>query len=310
MKIAIVGPGAIGCLFSGLLSQAGHEVWLIDRRPERARLLDRRGIWVSGVSGEFSARVHATSSPGSVRGVELVVVAVKAYDTADAVRAAEAMLGPATTVLTVQNGIGNIEVLQEALADDRVVGGVTSHGATVIAPGQVHHAGSGSTVVGEPNGEVTERMTSIATAFSAAGLHTELTTDLTSVLWGKLAVNAGINPVATLAEVRNGAIMESTGLRKVLREAVEEVAATARAKGIRLPYPDPAAHAEEICQRTASNLNSMLQDVHRKRRTEVDALNGAVVREGESAGVATPVNRALTALIHGLEETYAARGVR
>jgi 2-dehydropantoate 2-reductase len=210
-------------------------------------------------------------------------------------------------VLTLQNGLGNLEILQQALGSERVVAGVTSQAATLIAPGQVHHAGSGGTIMGEPSGELSERLAAVGDAFSQARLQVEFTTQLQAVLWGKLAVNAGINAVATLAQLRNGGIMESANLREVLRLVVTEVQAVAEAKRIRLPYPDMVAHAEEICQRTANNMNSMLQDFYRQRRTEVDAINGAVVRESATLGVATPVNQALAGLIRGLEDTYAAR---
>jgi 2-dehydropantoate 2-reductase len=307
MKIAVVGPGAIGCLFSALLSQAGHEVWLIDRQPGRARLLGRRGIWISGVSGEFGARVHVTSSPESAVGVGLVIIAVKSYDTAGAAETAAALVEAGTSVLTLQNGIGNIETLERTLGPEHVIGGVTAHGATLIAPGQVHHAGIGRTVIGELGGGITDRLRAAVGAFSTAGLPAEVTTDLPAALWGKLIINAGINPVATLAQVRNGAVVESSGLRRVLAEAVGEAVSVARSKGIRLPYADMVAHAEEVCRDTAGNINSMLQDVNRQRRTEVDAINGAVVREAEAVGMAAPTNRGLTDLIHGIEETYDAR---
>ena len=307
MRIAIVGPGSIGCLFAGLLSQGGHDIWLIDRHPDRARLLDRRGIWISGISGEFRSPVHATTVPRDVASVDLVLIAVKSYDTSAAAASAEPLVGAGTTVLTLQNGLGNLEILQQALGSERVVAGVTSQAATLIAPGQVHHAGSGGTIMGEPSGELSERLAAVGDAFSQARLQVEFTTQLQAVLWGKLAVNAGINAVATLAQLRNGGIMESANLREVLRLVVTEVQAVAEAKRIRLPYPDMVAHAEEICQRTANNMNSMLQDFYRQRRTEVDAINGAVVRESATLGVATPVNQALAGLIRGLEDTYAAR---
>lgn len=310
MKVAIVGPGGIGCLFAGLLSQAGHEVWLVDHQSERARSLARRGVWVSGVSGEFHSAINATADPAQVGAADLALIAVKSYDTPGAAEGAQPLTAEGTTVLTLQNGLGNLEVLQQAFGEERVIAGVTSQAATLIAPGQVHHAGAGNTTIGEPSGELSERLTSLAGALTEAGISTELTTQLPSVLWGKLAVNAGINPIATLAQVRNGGIMESASLRQLLRAAVAEVEQVAAARGIALPQPDVVAYAEEICQRTANNLNSMLQDFRRQRRTEVEAINEAVVRAGAAAGVPTPVNETLSRLIRGLEETYPARVVR
>ena len=308
MKIAIVGPGAIGCLLGGLLSRAGHEVWLIDRRPERAASLDQLGVSISGVAGEFNAAVRATASPTEAGIAELVVVAVKSYDTAAAAQAARPLVGSQTTVLTVQNGLGNIEALQSRLGSDRVVAGVTSLGATQLGPGQVQHTGRGATVIGELEGRVTDRLKEIAGALSSAGLEVETTTDVVSALWGKLAVNAGLNAVATLARVRNGSLVQSDSLLGLLRSAVREVEAVAGAKRIEMPEPDMAARAEEVCRQTADNTNSMLQDVRQRRRTEVEAINGAVVRQGKAVGVATPVNAVLVALIPGLEETYEDQG--
>ena len=307
MKIAIIGPGAIGCLFAGLLGRAGHDVWLVDHNASRARQLARRGVHVSGLSGEFHAPVHATIKPEEVGGAELALIAVKSYDTAEAAQAALRALAPAGVALTLQNGLGNVEVLQQVLGAGRVLGGSTAQGATLVAPGQVHHAGLGATVVGEPGGTISERVMAVEVAFAAGGIQTELTADLPSVLWAKLAINAGINPVATLAQVRNGGIMESAHLRQALRLAVTEAVQVAEGLGVRLPPQDMVAHTEEVCQRTANNVNSMLQDVRRQRRTEVDAINGAVVRHGAAQGFPAPTNAILAALIHGIEETYSAR---
>lgn len=309
MKIAIVGPGAIGCLFAGLLSRAGQEVWLIDHDASRARQLARRGIHVSGLSGEFHASVRATAEPKEVSGAELSLIAVKAYHTSEAALAAQSALSPTGAALTLQNGLGNVETLQQALGAERVLGGSTAQGATLISQGQVHHAGLGPTIIGEPGGTISERLLAIKTAFVGAGIQTELTADLPSVLWEKLVVNAGINPVATLAQVRNGGIMESAHLRLALRLAVTEAAQVAGRLGIRLAHQDVVAHTEEVCQRTANNINSMLQDVRRQRRTEVEAINGAVARHGAAQGLPTPTNALLSALIHGIEETYSARRV-
>jgi 2-dehydropantoate 2-reductase len=307
VKVAVVGPGAMGSLFGGMLSRGGHEVWMIDRQADRARTLSKRGIWVSGVSGEFNAAVRATTEPADVGGAGLVLIAVKAYDTDSAAQTAGPLVAEGTTVLTLQNGLGNVAALARRLGSDFVVGGVTSQGATLIAPGQVRHAGYGNTVIGEQNGELTERLRELAAEFAGSGIHCELTDDLESVVWGKLAVNVGVNAVATLAQVRNGGILESASLRGLMRAAVQEAVTVAEAKGIRLPEEDMPSYAEGICQRTADNVNSMLQDIHRRRRTEVDALNGAVVREGQAVKVPTPANTVLAELIRGLEQTYAAR---
>lgn len=307
MKIAVVGPGAIGCLFGAALGRAGHEVWLVDRRPERARILAQQGIQVSGVSGEFRALLHATAVPAEAAEAGVVVVSVKSYDTEGAAETTAAVVGAETTVLTMQNGLGNMEALVRRLGADRVLGGVTSQGASLTSPGVVRHAGEGPTLVGEPDGGASPRARRLAALLTEAGLEAEPTDNLQGALWTKLAANAGINALGALARVRNGALLDSPDLRELLRGAVREVEAVARAKRIQLLEADMAAYAETICRQTAGNVNSMLQDVRRGRRTEVDAINGAVAREGETLGVPTPVNTMLAGLIRGLEQTYQVR---
>jgi len=310
MKIAIVGPGAIGSLFAGILSRGGHEVWLLDKEPDRARLLSKRGIWISGPSGEFNSPVRVTVRAAEVGEAELVVIAVKSYDTEEAARAAMPAVGEGTAVLSIQNGLGNLERLAEVFGPRHVIGGVTSQAAVLISPGQVRHTGQGATVIGELDGSLTPRVRDIEEAFVASGIHAEVTTNLESVIWAKLAVNAGVNAVATLAQVRNGGILESRSLRETMRAAVREAVAVAKAKGIDMPEDDMESYSEGICQRTADNVNSMLQDVHRQRRTEVEAINAAVVKEGEAVGIATPVNWVLAGLMRGVEQTYEARIAR
>jgi len=310
MKIVIVGPGAIGCLFAAMLSRGGHEVWILDRNPERAQVLARRNLWISGVNEEFTAKARVTAKAGEIGTAGLVLIAVKSYDTEGAAETAAPVVGEGTSILTLQNGLGNIDVLTRAFGRKNVLGGVTSQGATSIAPGQVRHAGEGLTVIGELDGTFTERARALCEALTESGIRCELTADLDSELWGKLAVNAGINAVATLAGVRNGGILESRSLRNLMRAAVSETVQVAQAKEIVLPEEDMESYAEGLCQRTADNVNSMLQDVQRQRRTEVDAINGAVIREGVAAQVATPTNVVLAELIRGLEQTYNARVAR
>ncbi len=283
---------------------------MVDHNADRAKHMAKRGIFVSGLGGDYHAAVQATTKPKAVGGAALALITVKSYATAEAAEAAKLALSATGAALTLQNGLGNVETLQAVLGEERVLGGSTSVGATIISPGQIHYAGSGPTQVGEPNGTRSERLMAIEGMLEEAGFQAELTTDLPSMLWGKLASNAGINAVATLAQVRNGGIMESVHLRQVMGAAVQEVVQVAERKRIRLPRVDMLAHTEEICQRTANNVNSMLQDVHRQRRTEVDAINGAVVQQGAEVEVPTPTNALLVALIHGVEETYAARRAR
>jgi 2-dehydropantoate 2-reductase len=305
MRIAIIGPGAMGSLFAALLSRAGNEVILLDKDRRRARLLARRGIKVEGASGEFTARVNVVAAPFTGCSVpDLTIVLVKACHTASAAAQWRGVLKSSPTVLTLQNGIGNLEILQK-VAGDAVIGGTTAQGATLLSPGRVRHAGAGVTILGEPSGRITSRLRRIAATFREVGIQVRLTRDLQRALWEKLIVNCAVNALGAITRLPNGALVECEGARLVLRAAAREAAAVARAVGVNIGKADPAPKVEKGCRATASNLNSMLQDVLRQKPTEIEQINGAVVRAGESLGIPTPVNELLTELIRAIEASYA-----
>jgi 2-dehydropantoate 2-reductase len=304
MRIAIIGPGAMGSLFAAHLSRAGNQVWLLDRDPRRARLIARRGIRIEGISGKFAAPVSSVAAPSAGRlAPDLTLVLVKACDTAAAARQWQALLRRSPIVITLQNGIGNIEILQR-VAGDRVIGGTTAQGATLLAPGRVHHAGAGITIIGEPSSRITPRLRSVSALLQQAGLPARVTRDLQRVTWEKLIVNCAVNALGAITRLPNGALVEHPGARNLLRAAAREAAEVARAVGIRIGNADPARKVEKGCRATATNLNSMLQDVLRCKRTEIEQINGAVVQAGESVGIPTPVNKVLSELIRAIESSY------
>jgi len=322
VRIAIIGPGAMGCLFGGLLARAGHEVILVDRDRARARTLNRNGIRVEGVSGpspavvpmhrdaggKFRARVRATADAASVEDPDLTLVCVKAYYTARAAESAAPLLRRSEAVLTLQNGLGNVEILQKVAGAERVVGGTTAQGATLLGAGHVRHAGAGITILGEPSGRITARLRRIAAVLRQAGMQVRLTRDLQSVLWNKLIVNCAINALGALTGLPNGALPQYPGARRLLRQAADEAAAVAKAMGIKV-MAHPARKIEMTCRQTAPNLNSMLQDLMRRRKTEVQAINGRVAEHGRRLGIAIPVNATLAALVATIEATYAQRAL-
>jgi 2-dehydropantoate 2-reductase len=297
MRIAIVGPGAIGGLFAAVLTRGGLDVTLIDKSAERAAFIRRHGLRVEGRGGDYTVRVKAVACPLSPEPFDVVLVAVKAYDTAAAAALVAPVVGPQTAVLTVQNGLGNVEALAAAFGRERVLGGATSQGANVIEPGRIDHAGVAATTIGELDGQLTERVRRIASAWTAAGLETTVSDNIDGALWAKLLVSVAINPLAALLRVRNGVLIEHPETQDLMRLAVTEAAQVARAKGVRLGVPDPVQHAAVAARATAGNIASMLQDVRAGRPTEIDFLTGAVVREGERLGVPTPICRMLTLLV-------------
>lgn len=302
-KIVIVGPGALGCLFAGLLSQGGHELWLLDKHPERARHLSLEGLTILDGPQKKNCMIKASADaeePGIAR---LVVVCVKAYDTEAAAERARPLVGDQTDVLSLQNGLGNVEALVRVFGVERVLGGTTAQGANLVAPGQVRHAGRGETVIGEPEGGTT-RAEAVAEIFNSIGIQTRVTTDLEGLIWSKLVINAAINPLTAILKVRNGALPSLESARAIMAGTVEEAVAICRRKGIQLLFDDPLARAVQVAEATAENISSMLQDVRAKRRTEIDYINGAAAREAEALGMAAPVNLALARVVTAIEQSY------
>jgi 2-dehydropantoate 2-reductase len=306
MDFLVVGPGAMGCLFASRLKRAGHEVTLFDYREDRAKLLSERGILVEE-GGEESTRVRVPTVTGNVSRVpDVVLLCVKAGSTRQAAERLRASIGPGTRILTLQNGLGNVETLVEMFGKGSVLGGVTAEGATVLGPGHIRHAGRGETVIG-PSGPAGDPTEEIVRAFHDAGFKTRSEEGIEGLIWGKLIVNIGINALAAITRLKNGRLSKVPGTRKVMEMAVEEAVAVARAKGIALPYPAPIDRVFEVCEATAENIASMLQDVLNRRKTEVAFIHGAIAREGETLGIPTPANRLLTCLVEALQETYEER---
>jgi 2-dehydropantoate 2-reductase len=302
-RIVVLGPGAMGCLFSALLTRGGADVVLLDRNPDRARLINDRGLILEQGGRSETIAVRATADPAAAGPAGLVIVCVKAYDTAAAAGAAAAAAGPGADVLSLQNGVGNVEALVAALGAGRVLGGTTAQGANLVGPGHVRHAGTGETVIGEPGGG-DRRARRAAAVFEAGGVPARATDDLEALIWSKVAINAAINPLTALLKVRNGALAELPAARALMEAAAAEAAAVAAARGIKLLYPDARARAAEVARATAENISSMHADARAQRRTEIEQINGAVAAEAERLSVPAPVNAALTALVRALEESY------
>ena len=302
MNFLVVGPGAMGCLFAARLKKAGHIVKLVDYNPERANHISAHGIRVEGVTGEYKVPVPTVVGRVSEK-PDVALICVKANRSRDVGETLATWLPKKTHILTLQNGIGNLEILQEALGDHTVLGGVTAQGATVLGPGHVRHAGEGETVIGPEGNLVAE----IVSAFNRAGLVTRSVRDVNSLIWGKLIVNVGINALTAITRLRNGRLPEIEGTRRVMEEAVGEAVAVAEAKEVNLPYPDPIERVLEVCRATSGNIASMLQDILNQRITEVDFINGAIVREATALGIAAPVNRTLTSLVKAIHGSYGDR---
>ncbi len=304
MKIAIVGPGAVGSLLAALLTKSKQEVHLIDRNLERARKINQEGIKVEGISGEFTARVNVTVEPKELGTCGLVIICVKSYHTEEAIKGVKDLIGEETQVLTLQNGVGNIQILNDVVGEDKVIGGATSLGVTVLGPGHIKYAGKGETIIGKSSGKVLGPLREIATILNKAGLETKVSRDINGVVWSKLIINVGINAIAVVTRLHNGRLLEYDGTKDIMRAAVQEAVKVAKRKRIKLVYDDPIQKVESVAKATAANVCSMLQDILKKRRTEIDFINGAIVRQAKSLNIPTPVNEVLTNLVKTIEASY------
>lgn len=305
MKIVIVGPGAIGTLFATLLakSKAGHDVWVLDKDPQRAKRLNASGFEAEGLTN-FKIKLKATSDAQEIGKSDLIIIAVKSYDTEQAVNSISPLIAEETKIITIQNGVGNLETITEVVSQGRALAGVTYHAATLTGEGHIKHTGSDETIIGSSDGKIFGDLRAIANIFNEAKIRTKMSKDIKAVIWSKLVINVGINALAAVTRLSNGQIIKYDWTKEILRQAVAEAVKVAKRKGIKLLYDDPLQKVESVCAATSSNACSMLQDVLHKRPTEIDSINGAISRHGRSLGIKTPVNDMLFSIIKTIESTY------
>jgi 2-dehydropantoate 2-reductase len=300
MRLVILGLGAMGSLFAGRLSPLVDTV-MVGSWPEQLAALQARQLTVIESDGrQRQVKVQATSRLEQAAPADLVLVLVKSWQTERAAGQAAKILTESGLALTLQNGLGNLERLAEAVGLERAAVGVTSEGATMIGPGLVRHAGHGRTHLATTQATA-GRLAEAARLLEAAGFAVEVVENADGLLWGKVAVNAGINPLTALLQVRNGFLARHGATRAIMFEAARETAAVAQALGITLPYPDAGESVLAVAEATAGNLSSMAQDVARGAPTEIEAICGQIVAQGRARQVATPVNEMLLNLIRAVE---------
>ncbi|MDP2927500.1 MAG: 2-dehydropantoate 2-reductase [Candidatus Omnitrophota bacterium] len=305
MKIVVVGPGAMGCLFAAYLAKSKEEIWLLDKSKERAAKINECGISLEEESGSWQSKPKATANPQDIGKADLILICVKSFHTKVAIEQIKPLLGQETKILTLQNGIGNVEIISELTGEERVVAGVTNEGATLMDIGKIRHAGRGETIIGAIDGKTPVQMRAIREVFNKVGFECKMSRDIKSLLWSKLIINVGINALSAITRLPNGKLIEYEGTRRILRDAVTEAARIAKRKRIKLIFDDPLAKVEAVCEGTQGNLSSMLQDVLRKKHTEVDFINGVIVRLGQELGIAVPTNKFLLDLVKTIESSYA-----
>jgi len=295
-NILILGTGALATLFAARLTQAGYHITLLGTWKDGIDSLRRNGARLIDVKGnEYKFEVDATDDPRECVGAKHALVLVKAWQTERAARQLAECLAEDGLALTLQNGLGNRETLIERLGTDRVALGTITVGATLLGPGLVKVGGDGII-----SSERNQALGPIEAALKSAKFTVNIVEDAQSVVWGKLVVNAAINPLTALLRIPNGELLNRPSAREMMGKLACEVAEVARAENIQLSFDDPLAVAEEVARKTAANYSSMLQDVLRNAPTEIDAICGAVVKTAQKHEIDTPANWACWKLIKAL----------
>ena len=303
MKTVVVGAGAMGTFITAWLSMAGHEVWLLEVNDKRVTKIKENGICLEENDDSNNIKFPTiTSNPSKIGEVDVVIIMVKAFDTEDAVKLVLPSISEKTVVLTLQNGMGNIELISKYIAKERVIAGTTSHGALLIDDGHVRHTGVGDTIIGALSADSEKHTGKLKELLDDSGINTSVSDDVTSLLWGKLLINMSINPLTAIMRIKNGRIVELPHLIEIIKQLLAESLKVASEIGINIPYDNPLEKVIQVSRNTSQNNSSMLQDILAGRRTEINQINGAIVTYGEQCGVETPVNKMITKLVMSIEQ--------
>ena len=295
MKVAVMGAGAVGCYYGAMLARAGHEVVLIGR-PAHVEAVRARGLRLEAQSFDEHVPMAASTEPDAVQGADLVLFCVKSTDTEAAAAQIASHLAPGALVLTLQNGVDNDERARSVLRSHEVAAAVVYVATGMAGPGHVKHNGRGELVIAP-----SARGEEVAQALRAAGVPTEISDNVRGALWAKLVLNCAYNALSAITQLPYGVLVRNEGVPGVLRDVVAECLAVARAEGVTIPGDIDAAVAG-IARTMPAQFSSTAQDLARGKRSEIDHLNGFVLRRGEALGVPVPANRLLWTLVRLLED--------
>jgi 2-dehydropantoate 2-reductase len=303
MKICILGAGALGSSLGGVLTEAGLDVYLIDTWTEHVNAMNRQGLKLREDSSERAVKVRAATDCRGIGPADLILVLVKSYHTKEAIKNAGPIIGDQAVVLSFQNGLGNEDILAEVVGKERVIGGRTFAGGVLLGPGHVIAGRKGKqTYIGELDGRITERVNEIARQFNQAGLETIISTNIVGIMWDKLLVNVATGALCGITRLPYGGLYKMPELRECALEAVSEGMAVAKAGGVKLSTKDPREAWFKASEGLPEDFKpSLLQGLEKGLRTEIEFINGAVVRYGEKWKIPTPVNKTLVASIKGIE---------
>jgi len=301
MKISIIGAGAMGSLYGGKLSLSGNQVLLYDINREHIDKIREHGLIIEEPECEEIARPQASSDKEALRGSEVMIIFVKSAATEIAIRDIKEYIAPETIVVTLQNGLGNEEIIRKQLGAARSAAGVTSQGATFLEAGRIRHAGRGPTHLCMSD-KKNNRLIPFVEELNRAGFEAHIEENIENLIWSKLVINVGINALTALTALPNGKLLDYKETKEIMADLVNEALQVTSAKGIQLTLADPLESVYETAQKTAANRSSMLQDFDNHRVTEINFINGAIVREAEKLAIDVPVNRTITRLVKTLED--------
>lgn len=306
MKIVIVGSGAIGRLYAAFLAKGGHDVILVDSDQGVVDAINRSGLGLMELGesnpdtiSEFP--VHAVSDPSTISDCDLVLLAVKSHATLVAARSVLHLIGEKSPILTLQTGLGNVEVLKKLLPAQHIIVAFTFMSATALGNNRVRHGGAGKTYMGKLNGDFAPDLVAVCKIFNECGLMCQMVHRIIGRLWCKVIVYSAINPVSSILKVSNGNLLAKMESVILMKKLLDEGKKVADAHAIDLVYPDLYALLFDACKQSSNNLSSMLQDLLNDRRTEIDAQNGAICDFAEGKGVATPTQHTMVQLVKLLE---------
>ncbi|MFC6670492.1 ketopantoate reductase family protein [Marinobacterium aestuariivivens] len=303
MKICVVGAGALGCSIGGVLTEAGEEVWLITRNKAHVDAMNREGLKMRDGDQVRTVAVKAATSCAGLEPMDLIIVLAKSYDTRSAIEAAAPAIGPNTQILSLQNGLGHEEILAEIVGRERLLAGKTYVGGVMTAPGCITIGTSGKqTIIGELDGAISDRVQKVASHFNRAGLDTRVSDNIIGTIWDKLLINVATGALAGISGLPYGHLYAVPEIEAAALDAVAEAMTVAQANGIALSIATPRQAWEMASASLPFEFKtSMLQSLERGAKTEIDFINGSVVRWGERCNVPTPVNRTLVACVKGIE---------
>jgi 2-dehydropantoate 2-reductase len=302
MKIAILGCGAMGSVYAGLLASAGHEVWAVDTWRDHVEAMRTKGLRLEGASGDRTVKVNATLTASDAGVCDLVIIATKARDVETAARAAKSLLGPRTLVLSIQNGLGGPDVTASVLGRERVaVGVVGGFGASMRGPGHAHHNGMELVRLGELSGPVSPRLEAVAEVWRSGGFKVKCFDDIDQLVWEKLICNVCFSGTCAVTERTVGEVMEDPDAWIVASGCASEAFAVARKRGIKLGFDEPVAYVRDFGSKIPNARPSMLLDLMAKRRSEIDAINGAIPPAASALGLAAPYNEVISGLVRAKE---------